>query len=185
MPKFDLIVTPQLSNTAMEIPTDIALLLKPHEDPVKHSHIYIDNQVIAKHDIMDFNFPDTKTRTQPLITWTHIKFMWPNAEQISASYHIVALTPTDMIPLTQLTPISRGTWMRIRMPIPALPMEDSSIIAIVNIEENLEPMHPSFISMQLAGFDHLDTYNLYFDIAPGWRLVDKGSKWAFMETDPA
>ena len=169
----------------MAIPTDIARLLKPNEDPVKHSHIYTDNKVIQEDDVLEFTFPDTKTRTQPLITWTHIKFTWPNAEQISASYHVVAITPSDMIPLTQLTPISRSTWMRLRLPIPALPLEDSSIIAVVNIEENLEPRHPSFVSMQLAGFDHLNTYHTDFDIAPGWRLVDKGLKGAFVETDPA
>jgi hypothetical protein len=164
-----------------EIPTETALILEPSIDPIKHSHIFTDNKTIAEDDVLEFQFPE-QSRAEPLITYTHIKFLWPNAEQISASYYIAAVTPAEVLPLSSLTPIRRGQWLRLQQPIPTMPLEDSLIVAVLNIEDNLEPNQPTFISMKLAGFDHLYAYKDVISFPNEVKLVCNGLKARFEST---
>ena len=163
-----------------EIPTDVALILEPKADPIKHSHIFTDNKTIAEDDVLEFQFPE-QSRKETLITYTHIKFLWPNAEQISASYYIAAVTPAEVLPLSSLTPIRRGQWLKLQQPIPTMPLEDSLIVAVLNIEDNLEPNQPTFISMKLAGFDHLYNYADTITFPDNVKLVCNGLKARFIQ----
>jgi len=163
-----------------EIPTDVALILEPKADPIKHSHIFTDNKTIIQEDVLEFQFPE-QSRAEPLITYTHIKFLWPNAEQISASYYIAAVTPAEVLPLSSLTPIRRGQWLKLQQPIPTMPLEDSLIVAVLNIEDNLQPNQPTFISMRLAGFDHLYTYANKISFPDNVKLVCNGQKARFIQ----
>ena len=163
-----------------EIPTETALILEPNIDPIKHSHIFTDNKIIQEDDILEFQFPE-QSRAEPLITYTHIKFLWPNAEQISASYYLAAVTPAGFIPLSLLTPVRRGQWLKLQRPIPTMPLEDSLIVAIFNIEDNLEPNQPTFISMKLAGFDHLYSYKDIIPFSNGVKLVCNGLNASFVQ----
>jgi hypothetical protein len=156
-----------------DIPVDVACILEPNINPIKHSHIFTDSKVIAEDDVLEFQFPE-QSRAEPLITYTHIKFLWPNAEQISASYYIAAVTPAEVLPLSSLIPIRRGQWLRLQQPIPTMPLEDSLIVAVLNIEDNLQPNQPTFISMKLAGFDHLYTYADKITFQDNVKLVCNG-----------
>ena len=160
-------------------PTDVALTLQPNVEPLPHSHIYKDTKEIQEDDVLEFKFPET-SRTTPLTTWTHIRFSWPNEEQIIASYYIAVVTPVEVIPLSQLTPIRRNYWMPLRQPIPAMPLEDSMIVAVLNIEDNRTPRVPTFIAMRLAGFDHLHRYKEDVRFDEGLTLVDNGLNAKFV-----
>jgi hypothetical protein len=161
-----------------EIPVDTALIMQPNINPIAHSHIFTYNKIIEEDSVLEFQFPE-QSRTEPLITYTHIKFLWPNAEQISASYYLAAVTPSGFIPLSLLTPVRRGQWLKLQRPIPTMPLEDSHIVAIFNIEDNLYPNQETFISMKLAGFDHLYTYQDIIPFSNGVKLVCNGLKAKF------
>jgi len=163
-----------------DIPVDVACILEPNINPIKHSHIFTDNKTIAEDDVLEFQFPE-QSRTERLITYTHIKFLWPNAEQISASYYIAAITPAEVLPLSSLTPIRRGQWLRLQQPIPTMPLDNSLIVAVLNIEDNLEPNQPTFISMKLAGFDHLYTYADKITFQDNVKLVCNGLNASFIQ----
>jgi hypothetical protein len=163
-----------------DIPTEIALILEPNTDPIKHCHIFTDNIPIGEDDVIEFQFPE-QSRTETLITYTHIKFLWPNAEQISASYYIAAITPSEVLPLSSLTPIRRGQWLKLQQPIPTMPLEDSLIVAVLNIEDNLEPNLPTFISIKLVGFDHLYNYTDQITFPDGVKLICNGLKARFVQ----
>ena len=163
-----------------DIPVDVACILEPNINPIKHSHIFTDNKTIAEDDVLEFQFPE-QSRTERLITYTHIKFLWPNAEQISASYYIAAVTPAEVLPLSSLTPIRRGQWLRLQQPIPTMPLDNSLIVAVLNIEDNLEPNQPTFISMKLAGFDHLYTYADKITFQDNVKLVCNGLNASFIQ----
>ena len=186
-----------------DIPVETALILEPSIDPIKHSHIFTDNKTIQEdcassrasstrrnilessalqNDVLEFQFPE-QSRTESLITYTHIQFNWPNPEQISASYYLAAVTPAAFLPLSHLTPVSRGQWLRLRQPIPTMPLEDSLIVAILNIEDNLEPNQPTCISMKLSGFDHIYTYDDQITFPCGVKLVCNGLRAKFIPQD--
>ena len=164
---------------SQDIPVDVACILEPNVNPIKHSHIFTDNKPIEE-DVIEFQFPE-QSRTEPLITYTHIKFLWPNAEQISASYYIAAITPSEVLPLSSLTPVRRGQWLRLQQPIPTMPLESSLIVAVLNIEENLQPNQPTFISMKLTGFDHLYRYTDQITFPGGVKLVCDGLRAKFVQ----
>ena len=89
----------------LEIPVEAALIRKPQEDPFAHSHVYSDIKEITENDVLEFPFPE-ESRANPLITWTNIKITWPREQQLIVSYHIVVLTPHDIIRLSPVTPCS-------------------------------------------------------------------------------
>ena len=164
------------------IPLDVALQKQPNVDPIPHSHVFSDNKEILENDVLEFPFPEM-SRQNPLITWTHIKITWPIQEQLKASYSIMVLTPTDLIYLTQYPqykPVRRGQWLPLEIPIPAYSLEESQIIAVLNIEENYAPQQPTYISFKLAGFDHLIPYGQPILFPCGWTLVDMGLKGRFV-----
>jgi hypothetical protein len=164
-------------------PTDVAFSLQPTIDPLAHSHIYKDIKEIKEehleNDILEFKFPEC-SRANPLIAWTHIRFSWPNGEEMGATYYIAVLTPTEVIPLSKMTSIRRNHWMPLPKPIPAMPLEDSKIVAVVNIYDNRTIHEPTFIAMRLAGFDHLYRYNENISFDEGLTLVDNGLKAKFV-----
>jgi hypothetical protein len=160
-------------------PTDVALTFQPTIDPVAHSHIFKDTKTIDEEEVIEFKFPEC-SRTEPLVTWTHIRFSWPNAEEMGTAYYIAVLTPTEVIPLTELASVRRNTWMPLKQPIPAMPLEDSRIVAVVNIHDNRRVKEPTFLVMRLAGFDHLHRYKESVPFAEGWTLVDDGLKAKFV-----
>jgi len=162
-----------------DLPLDVARQQEPNIDPVPHSHVYSDVKEITENDVLEFPFPET-SRQDPLITWTHIKITWPIQEQIKASYSLVVVTNVDIIHLTQITPIRRGQWLPLPIPIPAYPLEEAQIIAVLNIEENYDPQQPTYISFKLAGFDHLTPYGQPTPFPCGWTLVDMGLKGRFV-----
>jgi len=162
-----------------DIPLDVALQKQPNVDPLIHSHVYSDVKEITENDVLEFPFPE-KSRQNPLITWTHVKITWPVQEQLKASYSLMVLTNVDVIYLTQITPIRRGQWLPLPNPIPAYPLEETQIIAVLNIEENYAPHQPTYISFKLAGFDHLTDYGQSVSFPCGWTLVDMGLKGRFV-----
>jgi len=162
-------------------PTDVALALQPNVDPLPHSHIYKDTKEIDEDDVLEFKFPES-SRTDPLNTWTHIRFSWPNAEEMGAAYSIAVLTPTEVITLSELASVRRSTWMPLKQPIPAMPLEDSMIVAVLNIHDNRRVQEPTYIAMRLAGFDHLHRYNEDVSFGPDIKLVDNGLKAKFVGT---
>jgi len=163
----------------LEIPVEAALIRKPQEDPFAHSHVYSDIKEITENDVLEFPFPE-ESRVNPLITWTNIKITWPREQQLVVSYYIVALTPHDVIRLSPVTPVRCGEWLSLREPIPGLPLEDSQIVVVLNIEQNRHPELQTWISMKLTGFDHLIPYNQSTAFAEGWTLVDMGLKGRFV-----
>jgi len=162
-------------------PTDVALSLEPNIDPLSHSHIFKDTKEIKEEDVVEFKFPEI-SRTEPLVTWTHIRFSWPNAEEMGLSYYIAVLTPTEVIPLSELTSARRNRWMPLKQLIPAMPLKDSMIVAVVNINDNRASKESTFLAMRLAGFDHLHRYNENVVFADGLTLVDDGLKATFVST---
>lgn len=162
-------------------PTDVALTREPNIDPVPHSHIFKDTKTVNEEEIIEFKFPQSN-REDPLITWTHIRFSWPNAEEMGIVYCIAVLTPTEVISLTELTSVRRSTWMPLKQPIPGMPLEDSTLVAVVNIHDNRRVKEPTFLAMRLAGFDHLHRYKESVPFAEGWTLVDDGLKAKFVPT---
>ena len=161
------------------IPLDIALQKQPNVDPIAHSHVFSDIKEITENDVLEFTFPET-SRQNPLVTWTHVKITWPVQEQLKASYSLIVLTPTDLIYLTQYTPVRRGQWLPLPTPIPAYSLEESQIIAVLNIDENYDPQQSTYISFKLAGFDHLTPYGQPTPFPCGWTLVDMGLKGRFV-----
>ena len=162
-------------------PTDVALRLAPNIDPLPHSHIFKDTKTIEEDDVLEFKFPES-SRANPLITWTHVRFSWPNAEQMGTAYYIAVITPIEVIPLCELTSVRRSTWMPLKQPIPAMPLDDSMIVAVVNIHDNRNTHEPTFIAMRLAGFDHLHRYKEDVSFGDGITLVDNGLKAKFVST---
>jgi len=162
-------------------PTDVALLREPTIDPVPHSHIFKDTKTVDEEEVIEFKFPQL-SRADPLVTWTHIRFSWPNAEEMGTAYCIAVLTPIEVITLTELTSVRRNTWMPLKQPIPAMPLEDSTLVAVVNIHDNRRVKEPTFLAMRLAGFDHLHHYKESVPFAEGWTLVDDGVKAKFVLT---
>jgi hypothetical protein len=162
-------------------PTDVALTFEPTIDPVSHSHIYKDTKEIEEDDVLEFKFPEC-SRANPLITWTHVRFSWPNAEEMGTAYYIAVLTPTEVIPLSELAPVRRNYWMPLKQPIPAMPLEDSRIVAVLNIHDNRTIQEPTYISMRLAGFDHLHHYNKDISFGEELILIDNGLKTKFVRT---
>jgi hypothetical protein len=163
------------------VPTDVALRLEPNVDPLPHSHIYKDTKEIDEDDVLEFKFPES-SRADPLITWTHIRFSWPNGEEMGAAYYIAVITPIEVIPLSELTSIHRSTWMPLKQPIPAMPLEDSMIVAVLNIHDNRTIQEPTYIAMRLAGFDHLHHYNKDISFGEELTLIDNGLKAKFVRT---
>jgi len=161
-------------------PTDVALALQPNVDPLIHSHIYKDTRTLEEDDIVEFKFPES-SRLTPLKTWTHIRFSWPNAEEMGASYYIAVLTPIEVIPLSEPASARRNRWMPLKQPIPAMPLKDSKIVAVVNINDNRESQERTFIAMRLAGFDHLHRYNESVKFGEGLTLVDNGLEAKFVQ----
>ena len=168
-----------MDNNIQGIPLDVAIQREPNIDPLLHSHVFSDVKEITENDILEFTFPE-ESRQNPLITWTHIKITWPVQEQIKASYSLMVVTHIDIIHLTQLTSIRRGQWLPLPTPIPGYPLEESQIIAVLNIEENYAPQQPTYISFKLAGFDHLTPYGQPTPFPCGWTLVDMGLKGRFV-----
>jgi hypothetical protein len=62
-----------------------------------------------------------------------------------------------------------------------MPLEDSLIVAVLNIEDNLQPNQPTFISMKLAGFDHLYTYADKITFQDNVKLVCNGLNASFVQ----
>jgi hypothetical protein len=170
-----------MNNDIQDLPLDVAIQRQPNVDPLIHSHVFSDVKEITENDVLEFTFPET-SRQDPLITWTHIKITWPIHKQIKASYSLMVLTPTDLIYLTQYPqykPVRRSQWLPLEIPIPAYSLEESKIIAVLNIEEN-DTSQPTYISFKLAGFDHLTPYGQSVPFPCGWTLVDMGLKGRFV-----
>jgi hypothetical protein len=47
-----------------DIPVDVACILEPTINPIKHSHIFTDNKVIEEDDVLEFQFPE-QSRAEP------------------------------------------------------------------------------------------------------------------------